>query len=318
MSDFDLNRLLDEFTAVNDSDAALLLVLEYRDVLLSNEAIALLESREVRGASLPSRVPILRDFGRLYGADPAQFYFQLFANLQSRIAMRRLCLLLGDAELDLIEEEAMQATFQSGNGSEPIEQMTARLTDLREMRQQSTAQLQTLIAEDQLIQDEAEAVLPLLAKVDEWCAQEDWQASEHFLLVNEAELLTDEAAGILLARVAEKQDDDRLQQHMMVHKRAREIGAVAAYAELRASLGEDQVDLAQVENLLVRWMQAPNWPVSEALLTVHEELLVSEHGEMVLRLLLQHNTGNASLQEHLELLVACRRDGIAVAYVGKR
>jgi hypothetical protein len=69
-----------------------------------------------------------------------------------------------------------------------------------------------------------------------------------------------------------------------------------------------------LSNLLVTWVQTPDWEVSEAYLHEHATALVTEQGELVLRFLCATQPPSTTLEEHLTLLQQCRRDGIAEAY----
>lgn len=69
-----------------------------------------------------------------------------------------------------------------------------------------------------------------------------------------------------------------------------------------------------LSDLLITWVQTPDWQASEAYLQEHAAALVTEPGELALSFLCETQPNSTTLAEHLTLLQQCRRDGIAEAY----
>ena len=69
-----------------------------------------------------------------------------------------------------------------------------------------------------------------------------------------------------------------------------------------------------LSDLLVIWVQTPDWDASAAYLQEHAETLLTEPGELALRFLCESQPNMTTLAEHLTLLQRCRQIGIAEAY----
>ena len=67
-------------------------------------------------------------------------------------------------------------------------------------------------------------------------------------------------------------------------------------------------------DLLIAWVQTPDWTASEAYLREHQAELLTDGAESVMDMLIQGNPGAQTLEQHLALLRACRADGIEIAY----
>ncbi|MFC1960707.1 hypothetical protein ACFLYO_08350, partial [Chloroflexota bacterium] len=73
------------------------------------------------------------------------------------------------------------------------------------------------------------------------------------------------------------------------------------------------IDQRLVE-LLVAWLQTPNWATSEAFLRDHEADLLTDEAAAALQLLLQANPGNTNIEQHIQLLGQAREQDIEAAY----
>ncbi|MGE3540142.1 MAG: hypothetical protein AB7N91_22230 [Candidatus Tectimicrobiota bacterium] len=71
---------------------------------------------------------------------------------------------------------------------------------------------------------------------------------------------------------------------------------------------------ADLGDLLVTWVQTPDWDASEAYLQAHAAALLTDQGELALRFLCETQPNMTTLAEHLSLLQRCRAIGLAAAY----
>jgi hypothetical protein len=152
-----------------------------------------------------------------------------------------------------------------------------------------------------------EPTLPtqLLTFVD---APDDNQALT-YLQSQRQTLLTTEALAVLTSLLAAETNPERRQ-----HMQARQAILQAAIAFYERFWQTQQA----LRDLLVAWVQTPDWEASEAYLQEHATTLVSEQGELTLRFLCETQPTSTTLAEHLTLLQQCRRDGIATAYQAVR
>jgi len=72
--------------------------------------------------------------------------------------------------------------------------------------------------------------------------------------------------------------------------------------------------LQQLAEMLIAWVQTPDWSASRAYLEQHQDELLTDAAEQALQLLIQANPNVRQLPQHLEILQACRAQGIAAAY----
>ena len=315
MTEPTFSELITQFTTAEDIDTLLILTLKYPQHLFTSEAIAALETYRDSLAEDDGRAHMLAQLNDVYHDSRENYYFELFTSVRSRGGMRQLRLLIDEDGLDAIEAQVGKALIFDEKLGEMMEQ---RLTDLRALREQSIVEVERLHQQEEARLAQANALLPLVEKVENWCNTADWDASEVYLLQHEADLLSDQAAGILFALVSEHGQDETLQRYVLLHKRAREIGITAAYAELRAELSANPADLLAIEDKLIAWVQAPGWPQSEAYLTIHAADLLTDEAEMVLGMLQQKNPNHPALLRHQTLLKACRAEGIDAVYKKRR
>ena len=310
-----MNQLIDQFIQATDIDTLLILTLKHPTQLLTLEAIASLEKEKGRLAEDDGRIKMLTQLHDIYQDSRENYYFELFTSVRSRSGMRQLRLLIDDDGLDAIEAQAGKVLRIDDAVGQMIDE---RLNDLHALRQQPLADLQQEQAAEEARLAQAAAIMPLVEMINRWRQLPDPEAAEAYLVAHEADLLSDQAAGILLALAAENDHDEGVQPYILLHKRAREIGAAAAYAEQRAEQAPEQADLSAIEDRLVAWLQTADWRQSEAYLARHASDLLTDHAATVLRLLQQHNPTNPLLPEHQALLAACRTDGIPAAYQAHR
>ncbi len=69
-----------------------------------------------------------------------------------------------------------------------------------------------------------------------------------------------------------------------------------------------------LSDLLVTWVQTPDWEASEAYLREHAGVLLTEAGVLALSFLCETQPNSTTLAEHLTLLRQCRALGIPEAY----
>ncbi len=72
--------------------------------------------------------------------------------------------------------------------------------------------------------------------------------------------------------------------------------------------------MRQLAELLVGWLQTPDWAASESYLQAHRAELLTAEAESLLQLLLQQDPDQPVLTQHLAILRAARAEGIAVVY----
>jgi hypothetical protein len=87
--------------------------------------------------------------------------------------------------------------------------------------------------------------------------------------------------------------------------------AAAAGAQLAL---EQLARLPQLANMLIAWVQTPDWDASRAYLEQHQSELLTDEAEIALQGIIQVNDNHPELVRHLELLRKARREGIAAAY----
>jgi hypothetical protein len=71
---------------------------------------------------------------------------------------------------------------------------------------------------------------------------------------------------------------------------------------------------AQLADMLIAWVQTPDWDASRAYLEQHQSELLTDEAETALQRLIQVNNNHPELVLHLDLLRKARREGIAAAY----
>ncbi len=71
-------------------------------------------------------------------------------------------------------------------------------------------------------------------------------------------------------------------------------------------------------DLLVTWVQTPDWDASEAYLREHAAVLLTDPGVLALNFLCESQPNSTTLAEHLTLLKHSREIGIAEAYIEVR
>jgi hypothetical protein len=146
-----------------------------------------------------------------------------------------------------------------------------------------------------------------------WVQTPDWSASRAYLEQHQDELLTDAAEQALQLLIQANPGRDELTQHLEILQRARRDGIAAAYAQ-RESNQAEMAQLQQLANLIIAWIQTPDWSTSRTYLEEHQDELLTDAAEQALQLLIQANPGRDELTQHLEILQACRAQGIAAAY----
>jgi len=72
--------------------------------------------------------------------------------------------------------------------------------------------------------------------------------------------------------------------------------------------------LQQLAEMLIAWVQTPDWSTSRTYLEEHQDELLTDAAEQALQLLIQANPNVRQLPQHLEILQRARRDGISAAY----
>ena len=78
--------------------------------------------------------------------------------------------------------------------------------------------------------------------------------------------------------------------------------------------GDDTAALQPIADLLIAWIQTPDWGASETFLQAHAADLLTDQAAAVLELLRQGNPNVTSILQHQTLLQRCREMGIAAAY----
>lgn len=73
-----------------------------------------------------------------------------------------------------------------------------------------------------------------------------------------------------------------------------------------------------LSELLVQWVNAADWDLSEAYIREHAGVLVSGPGELSMRFLAESQPNNTTLAGHLTILQRCREAGISEAYAEVR
>lgn len=86
------------------------------------------------------------------------------------------------------------------------------------------------------------------------------------------------------------------------------------HARLTGDLQSAQSAAQALANLLIAWIQTPDWAQSQAFLEEQAALLLTEQAEAVLALLQQGNPDSRAIPQHRVLLRRCREVGIAPAY----
>lgn len=315
MTQLDLDNLVDQLLATADSDSLLLLLLNHTNQLLTETAVQTLTERATNTEKHGRVVTTVRQLQAIFQNDPDRLYYEAFAAVRSREAMKQLRIDLADAQLDTIEQRAEQVIEDGGEQASAIE---ARLGDLRQLRQRTAAELMAEQAAEASRMAQAQAMLPLVETVETWANLEDLTASEAYLQSHADDLLSDAAANILLAFVAERGGDERLQRLALLHKRAREIGVAGAFGEMRIEQSGREVDLAAVEDAIFGWLQTADWNQSQAYMEEHTAVLLTEEAEIVLNVIQQHNPDHPSVPQHQALLRSCRANGVTQAYTDLR
>jgi hypothetical protein len=146
-----------------------------------------------------------------------------------------------------------------------------------------------------------------------WIQTPDWSTSRTYLEEHQDELLTDAAEQALQLLIQANPGRDELTQHLEILQRARRDGIAAAYAQ-RESNQAEMAQLQQLANLIIAWIQTPDWSTSRTYLEEHQDELLTDAAEQALQLLIQANPNVRQLPQHLEILQRARRDGISAAY----
>jgi hypothetical protein len=146
-----------------------------------------------------------------------------------------------------------------------------------------------------------------------WIQTPDWSTSRTYLEEHQDELLTDAAEQALQLLIQANPGRDELTQHLEILQACRAQGIAAAYAQ-RESNQAEMAQLQQLANLIIAWIQTPDWSTSRTYLEEHQDELLTDAAEQALQLLIQANPNMRQLPQHLEILQRARRDGIAAAY----
>jgi tetratricopeptide (TPR) repeat protein len=146
-----------------------------------------------------------------------------------------------------------------------------------------------------------------------WIQTPDWSTSRTYLEEHQDELLTDAAEQALQLLIQANPGRDELTQHLEILQACRAQGIAAAYAP-RESNQAEMAQLQQLANLIIAWIQTPDWSTSRTYLEEHQDELLTDAAEQALQLLIQANPNVRQLPQHLEILQRARRDGISAAY----
>ncbi|HRQ38253.1 MAG TPA: CpXC domain-containing protein, partial [Chloroflexota bacterium] len=207
-------------------------------------------------------------------------------------------------------------------------QVEQELERLRQENPAAFAELQAA-AQQQMGDEDDEAVPPLLNTIQQFIQVETWTESYRFVQAH-PELLDDEAIALLegLVDAAQQAGDDDTHrifaEHLALLRRCREMGVTAAFAEkLEITVAELEaattpLDPQQAQALadsLAAWIQTPDWQASQLFLEQNADSLLTEEAETVLELLWRNNPDNTAIPEHQLLLRHGREMGIAAAYV---
>ncbi len=90
-----------------------------------------------------------------------------------------------------------------------------------------------------------------------------------------------------------------------------QVKALAAFAQSESRAPDEAQALA---DLLIAWIQTPDWGASETFLQAHAADLLTDQAAAVLELLRQGNPNVSAIPQHQTLLRRCREIGIAAAY----
>jgi len=161
----------------------------------------------------------------------------------------------------------------------------------------------------------------LVALLLTWIRTPDWPTSQAYLQTH-PELLTDGAVQVLAA-LAQHQPDPQarelLTQYQLLLQTARQHGVESAYELLPQRDDEAESasnDLEELANLLIAWIQMPDWGASQTYLQAHPQLLTERAEQLLEQLKHDQSEENArSLVHHrLALLHQARTWEIAGVY----
>ncbi|MEM7532072.1 MAG: hypothetical protein AAF639_07850 [Chloroflexota bacterium] len=252
---------------------------------------------------------------------------QRFLSIQSTAQMLFFVADNNAADLDALDvaAEALLAKFDAS--SDEAEAVQSRLAGLRATRQLSQEELATQVrtaAEQmaELSKDFQVLVKPLIA----WMQTADWRASQAYIAKHAEALLTDDGEAALQMLWMGNQENveaaQNIQQHFLLLRECRELGVDAAYEalfdEIAADGNGENALIEQLGDLLISWMQTADWDASQAYLSEHAEMLLTDAGEAAIRMLLVGNQDDENavgqIQLHLAILQQCRTHGINAIY----
>lgn len=211
-------------------------------------------------ASQPERAPIFQRFRAVGG-------------VQQMIA---LLLEMDDNELDALEQTAAEAIAASNpESADEAAAMQQRLESLRELRQQDREALQQAYTQYQLSDT-------LIA----WIQTPDWEESESYLRERTDQLLSDEAEAALALLAENNPDAQSIPLHQNLLAGCRAQGIDAAYEQLRQELRLRQMAQTPVGQQVIAFIQADD-AQAERLLTAPESLLLSADGRRHLQAFLE-------------------------------
>ena len=155
----------------------------------------------------------------------------------------------------------------------------------------------------------------------EWMDTPDWAASEAYLRAHADELVTADGEAAMSVFQLANRHVDAVHVHAWLLRLCRDRGIAAAYAALREELAEDSrldASAPAPTDLLIEWVEAPDWDASQTLMEVCAADLLTDEAEGRLAARAAAEPESRVLATHLTLLRRCRKLGIPAAYAELR
>ncbi len=165
----------------------------------------------------------------------------------------------------------------------------------------------------------------LIALLNDWMEAPDPAAARDFLRAHQDDLLTDEAEQAAELLTLMHPGEPIYREYLETLRVCRAEGVDAVYGEVEeaaAAAGEEEPEeepvallrTADLMALLNDWMEAPDHAAARDFLRAHQADLLTDEAERAAEFLILMHPGDPIYREYLEVLRACRADGIGAVY----